>query len=206
MIVREPNAEPRLLMILAMAGLGDASRGAGTPHSSAGLIPGGRAWQRNVSSRFVLLPWPGGSWEHPAGGCIAAVRIAALRHSVDDVGRVRQAGPIRLRPRRRRLPWNGKSPVRDDVCRGCWCGAPAWPVVPAVDPGGRQAGLGRGRGHGTGSAPRWSPSHSRSGLLMCWRSSPSCAPGGPASDAGEPKFTATPVEMFITFGVAHLKQ
>ena len=35
MIVREPNGEPRLLMILALAGLGQASRGTGTPHSSA---------------------------------------------------------------------------------------------------------------------------------------------------------------------------
>ena len=35
MIVREPNGEPRLLMILALAGLGKASRGTGTPHSSA---------------------------------------------------------------------------------------------------------------------------------------------------------------------------
>jgi hypothetical protein len=45
MIVREPNGEPRLLMILALAGLGKASRGTGTPHSSASespaAVPGG---------------------------------------------------------------------------------------------------------------------------------------------------------------------
>jgi hypothetical protein len=35
MIVREPNGEPKLLMILAMTGLCRASRGTGTPHSSA---------------------------------------------------------------------------------------------------------------------------------------------------------------------------
>jgi hypothetical protein len=35
MIVREPNGEPKLLMILAMAGPCEASRGAGSPYSSA---------------------------------------------------------------------------------------------------------------------------------------------------------------------------
>src|ERR1022692_268411 len=39
MIVREPNGEPQLLMILAMAGLCEASRGAGTPHSPASCPP-----------------------------------------------------------------------------------------------------------------------------------------------------------------------
>jgi hypothetical protein len=40
MIVREPNGEPKLLMILAMAGLGEASRGTGSAFASE-LIPGG---------------------------------------------------------------------------------------------------------------------------------------------------------------------
>jgi hypothetical protein len=35
MIVREPNGEPISLMILALAGRGEASRGTGPPHSSA---------------------------------------------------------------------------------------------------------------------------------------------------------------------------
>jgi len=40
MIVREPNGEPKLLMILAMAGLCEASRGTGSACASE-LIPGG---------------------------------------------------------------------------------------------------------------------------------------------------------------------
>ena len=35
MIVREPNGEPKLLMILSLAWLCEASRGTGTSHSSA---------------------------------------------------------------------------------------------------------------------------------------------------------------------------
>jgi hypothetical protein len=45
MIVREPNGEPRLLMILVLARLGEASRSTGSAFASE-LIPGGRAWQR----------------------------------------------------------------------------------------------------------------------------------------------------------------
>jgi hypothetical protein len=33
--VGEPNGEPKLMVILFMAGLCEASRGTGTPHSSA---------------------------------------------------------------------------------------------------------------------------------------------------------------------------
>jgi hypothetical protein len=40
MIVREPNGEPKLLVVLAMAGLCEASRGTGSAFASE-LIPGG---------------------------------------------------------------------------------------------------------------------------------------------------------------------
>jgi hypothetical protein len=35
MIVREPSGEPKVMMILSMAGLCEASRSTGTPHSCA---------------------------------------------------------------------------------------------------------------------------------------------------------------------------
>jgi hypothetical protein len=46
----EPNGEPKLMVILFMAGLCEASRGTGMPLVRK-LIRGGRAWQRNAGSR-----------------------------------------------------------------------------------------------------------------------------------------------------------
>ena len=35
MIIREPNGEPKLMVILSVVGLCEASRSTGTPHSAA---------------------------------------------------------------------------------------------------------------------------------------------------------------------------
>lgn len=43
MMVRESNEEPKLMMILSMAGLCEASRSTGTPHFVRELIPSRRA-------------------------------------------------------------------------------------------------------------------------------------------------------------------
>ena len=62
MIVREPNGEPKLLMISSKAGLCEASRGTRDAAFVRELIPGGRAWQRMPLS----LSRPGPDAE-PAG-------------------------------------------------------------------------------------------------------------------------------------------
>jgi hypothetical protein len=45
------------MVILSMAGvMRHPSRGTGTPHSSGGLIPGGRTWQRMSASVELVQP------------------------------------------------------------------------------------------------------------------------------------------------------
>ena len=55
MIAREPNGEPRLLMILAIAGLGEASRSTGTGFRQR-ADPRRPCLAENAGSRGVVRP------------------------------------------------------------------------------------------------------------------------------------------------------